>query len=67
MTTVAEHYAQAGFRECGRWRAAWRLGGRAYDVVFMDCRAAEFRSPVLARLLLPGIVDPGSRRERAAE
>ena len=44
-------YARAGFREIGRRREANRLGGRAYDEVYMDCLATEFQSPVLARLL----------------
>jgi len=46
-------YTRAGFREFGRRREAWRLGGRAYDVVYMDCLATEFQSPVLHRLLAP--------------
>lgn len=44
-------YTRAGFREIGRRRQAHRLGGRAYDVVYMDCLATEFQSPVLRRLL----------------
>lgn len=44
-------YTRAGFREIGRRREAHRLGGRAYDVVYMDCLASEFRSPVQHRLL----------------
>jgi RimJ/RimL family protein N-acetyltransferase len=51
-------YTRAGFREFGRRREAWRLGGRAYDVVYMDCLATEFQSPVLHRLLAP---PPSSR------
>jgi RimJ/RimL family protein N-acetyltransferase len=35
-------YERAGFRVIGRWREAKRLGGRAYDVVYMDCLAREF-------------------------
>lgn len=46
-------YTRAGFREIGRRRPAHRLGGRAYDIVLMDCLATEFQSPVLHRLL-PG-------------
>jgi diamine N-acetyltransferase len=46
-------YKRAGFREFGRRREAWRLGGRAYDVVYMDCLATEFQSPVLRRMLAP--------------
>lgn len=44
-------YLRAGFREFGRRREAHRLGGRVYDVVYMDCLATEFASPVLHRLL----------------
>lgn len=46
-------YSRAGFRECGRSREAYRLGGRAYDIVHMDCLDSEFSSPVLHRLM-PG-------------
>jgi RimJ/RimL family protein N-acetyltransferase len=46
-------YTRAGFREIGRRREAFRLGGQAYDVVYMDCVAAEFESPVLGRGLKP--------------
>jgi RimJ/RimL family protein N-acetyltransferase len=45
-------YTRAGFRVIGRRREAHHLGGRAYDVVLMDCIATEFESPVL-RTLLP--------------
>jgi diamine N-acetyltransferase len=34
-------YTRAGFREIGRRRAAFRLGGSVYDVVLMDCLAGE--------------------------
>lgn len=44
-------YERAGFREFGRRRQAHWLGGRAYDVVYMDCLATEFESPVLHRHL----------------
>jgi diamine N-acetyltransferase len=46
-------YKRAGFREAGRLREAHRLGGQAYDVLYMDCLATEFQSPVLRRLLAP--------------
>lgn len=45
-------YRRAGFKEIGRQREACRLGGKAYDVIYMDCLATEFQSPVLASLLL---------------
>jgi len=44
-------YSRAGFREFGRRREAIRIGGRAYDIVYMDCLATEFESPALHRLL----------------
>lgn len=44
-------YRRAGFKEIGRRREARRRGGRAYDVISMDCLATEFRSPLLHRLL----------------
>jgi RimJ/RimL family protein N-acetyltransferase len=44
-------YRRAGFREIGRRRESQQLGGRLYDVVYMDCLATEFHSPVLHRLL----------------
>ncbi len=34
-------YEQAGFREIGRRRAAFREGGRVHDTIFMDCLASE--------------------------
>ncbi|MCC7371600.1 MAG: GNAT family N-acetyltransferase [Chloroflexi bacterium] len=43
-------YLRAGFQEIGRRREAQRVGDRAYDVIFMDCLAADF--------------DPLVRRER---
>jgi RimJ/RimL family protein N-acetyltransferase len=49
-------YQKAGFREIGRRREARRVGDRAFDVIYMDCLATEFQSPVLRSLLqLDGI------------
>lgn len=39
-------YTRAGFREIGRRRQAHRVGDNVYDVIFMDCVASEFRSPL---------------------
>jgi RimJ/RimL family protein N-acetyltransferase len=39
-------YHRAGFREIGRRRQSYRLGGRVYDQVFMDCVASDFSSPL---------------------
>jgi RimJ/RimL family protein N-acetyltransferase len=46
-------YTRAGFREIGRRREAQRLGGRVYDVVYMDCLATEFTSPLPRVIALP--------------
>ena len=35
-------YANAGFREIGRRREAFRIDGQVCDEVFMDCLATEF-------------------------
>ena len=35
-------YQRAGFRESGRRRQAWRMGGQFWDAVIMDCLASEF-------------------------
>ena len=46
--TVAEYnlagiraYQRAGFRESGRRRQAWRMGGRFWDEIIMDCLSGE--------------------------
>ena len=36
-------YRRIGFQEIGRRRESHRLGGKAYDVIYMDCLAAEFK------------------------
>jgi RimJ/RimL family protein N-acetyltransferase len=46
-------YRRAGFREIGRRRQAHRFGGRRYDVIWMDCLATEFQSPLLGSLVPP--------------
>jgi diamine N-acetyltransferase len=46
-------YARAGFRECGRRRQCWLMGGRRWDQIAMDCLATEFTSPALARIFAP--------------
>lgn len=48
-------YARVGFREYGRRRQCWPMGGRWWDEVHMDCLATEFVSPVLARIFAPGV------------
>jgi RimJ/RimL family protein N-acetyltransferase len=44
-------YEKAGFKQSGRLREGWQVGGRQYDVILMDILAREFESPVLAALL----------------
>jgi diamine N-acetyltransferase len=46
-------YRRVGFKEMGRRRQAQRIGGRPYDVVYMDCLATEFSGSVLGRFLPP--------------
>jgi RimJ/RimL family protein N-acetyltransferase len=46
-------YRKAGFREFGRQREARWFAGRRWDVIFMDCIASEFDSPVLGRVFVP--------------
>jgi len=46
-------YAKAGFREYGRRRQCWMMGGRWWDEIAMDCLATEFESPVLGRIFVP--------------
>ena len=43
-------YEKAGFRECGRRRESRLMGGRMWDVIYMDCLTTEFTSPVLSRV-----------------
>jgi diamine N-acetyltransferase len=42
-------YKKAGFKEFGRQRQCEMMGGRMWDLIYMDCLASEFISPVLAR------------------
>jgi diamine N-acetyltransferase len=46
-------YAKAGFKEFGRRRQCWPMGGKWYDEIHMDCLASEFQSPVLRRIFAP--------------
>jgi RimJ/RimL family protein N-acetyltransferase len=45
-------YSRAGFKAIGRRREALYRGGRYYDLVYMDCLANDFSSPVLGKLFL---------------
>ena len=46
-------YHKAGFKEIGRRRQAYFMGGTFWDVIIMDCLAADFHSPVLRDMLTP--------------
>jgi diamine N-acetyltransferase len=46
-------YEKAGFRPSGRRRQCHFMNGRLWDVVFMECLATEFTSPVLGHILIP--------------
>ena len=46
-------YRKAGFKEFGRRRECSFLNGQLYDIVYMDCLANEFTSPVLAQIFVP--------------
>jgi diamine N-acetyltransferase len=46
-------YQKAGFHEFGRRREAILMGDRLWDVVYMECLASEFTSPVLAKIFAP--------------
>ncbi len=46
-------YRKAGFREFGRRRQAHFMGGKLWDVIYMECLASEFESPVLKHVFAP--------------
>ena len=46
-------YEKAGFREFGRRRECTWMNGRYWDLVYMDCLATGFTSPVLGRVFVP--------------
>jgi RimJ/RimL family protein N-acetyltransferase len=48
-------YEKAGFREIGRRRQSDLLNGHLYDLILMDCIAAEFDSPVLSKVFAPDV------------
>jgi diamine N-acetyltransferase len=43
---------RAGFREIGRRREVISRGGRLHDMVYMDCLATEFESPIVKHVML---------------
>jgi diamine N-acetyltransferase len=58
-------YRKVGFQEIGRRRQAQRIGGKAYDVVYMDCLASEFQGSMLSRHLPPDPPDDADPADRA--
>ncbi len=48
-------YAKAGFKEVGRRREADVMGGKRWDIVYMQALASEFDSPVLAKIFAPDL------------
>jgi RimJ/RimL family protein N-acetyltransferase len=46
-------YEKAGFTTFGVRRHSKRIGGRAWDTIYMEALADEFESPVLAKTLIP--------------
>ena len=46
-------YRKAGFKEFGRRRQCSFLDGALHDIVYMDCLASEFTSPVLGKVFVP--------------
>jgi RimJ/RimL family protein N-acetyltransferase len=46
-------YAKAGFREYARRRECHQMGGRLWDMIYMECLATNFTSPVLAPIFTP--------------
>ena len=46
-------YRKAGFKEFGRRRQCSFLNGELHDIVYMDCLASEFTSPVLGKVFVP--------------
>jgi len=45
-------YEKAGFKIIGRRRQVRWMNGKLWDVIYMDCLASEFKSPVLANLFI---------------
>jgi len=48
-------YAKAGFKEIGRRHEADVMGGKRWDIVYMQALASEFESPVLAAVFAPDV------------
>jgi diamine N-acetyltransferase len=48
-------YRKAGFKEIGRRRQSSLLNGQLHDIVYMDCLASEFVSPILGKVFVPDV------------
>lgn len=48
-------YKKAGFHEFGRRRQAQFMGGKLWDVIYMECLASELQSPVLKDIFAPDV------------
>ncbi len=47
-------YTRAGFKEFGRRRECYEMGGKSWDVIYMECLASEWGpSPLLAQVFKP--------------
>jgi len=46
-------YENAGFHTIGHRRQARWMNGKFWDIIYMDCLAEEFKSPVLSRIFVP--------------
>jgi RimJ/RimL family protein N-acetyltransferase len=42
-------YNRAGFRECGRRRQNYLLGGRRWDTIFMECLASDYHRMAMTK------------------
>jgi RimJ/RimL family protein N-acetyltransferase len=48
-------YRKAGFREFGRRHQCHFMGGKFWDVIYMECLAEDFQSPVLHDVFAPDV------------
>ncbi|HET9017649.1 MAG TPA: GNAT family protein [Thermomicrobiaceae bacterium] len=53
-------YEKAGFRVVGRRREAFLMGGRYWDVIYMDCLAEEFTGGLLKQVFSPDVPRGGA-------
>ena len=48
-------YQKVGFREFGRRHACHYMGGKFWDVIYMECLSEDFQSPVLHQVFAPDV------------